>query len=311
MRQVVCNLRGRGAAIHRPQFKMSATRYKHSNGQLSVRRAEVSHRRTGVLAVKAGMLSTWDQFGNRVALTVLHVDGCRVVQVKEKDKEGYTALQLGAGSRKQKHLNRPKIGHFQRWWNPIDAADFDVEEPYTLLRRLEEFRVSPDALLPVGTSLRAAHFVPGQHVDVQGVTRGKGFQGPMKRWGFAGGPASHGNSRAHRTHGSLGGTQDPGRIFKGKKMAGHMGCKRRTIQNLVVHRVDTQRDLVYVRGAVPGAKGHWVRITDAIKKRQEKRTQPAALGGNLPYPTINAGTHAELPPVISFDDEDPPRRDSN
>lgn len=250
-------------------------------------------------------MTTWDKFGIRHALTVLHVDGCRVVQVKEAAKEGYTALQLGAGTRKAKHLNRPAVGHLKRW--SAVEGDFRVEEPYALLRRLEEFRVSADALLAVGTPLKAAHFVPGQRVDVQGVTRGKGFQGPMKRWGFKGGPASHGTSLAHRSHGSLGGTQDPGRIFKGKKMAGRMGGRRRTVQSLVVHRIDTARDLVYVRGAIPGARGHWVRITDAIKKRHEAAMQPSTLGGKLPFPTMDVETHGGLPPLLEFDDEEPPR----
>lgn len=265
------------------------------------------HRRTGVLAVKVGMMSTWDKFGYQHALTILHVDGCRVIQVKTPDKEGYAGLQVGAGTRKAKHLNKPKIGHLERWWSPPEGEDQDFrpEEPYTLLRRIQEFRISPDALLPVGTPLKASHFVPGQKIDIQGITRGKGFAGPMKRWGFKGGPASHGNSLAHRSHGSMGGTQDPGRVFKGKKMAGRMGGKNRTEQNLIIHRIDTKRDLIFVRGAVPGVRGNWVRITDAIKMHysDSPKNRPATLGGEVPFPTIDFDTAKTLPPIMEWDDE--------
>ncbi|KAJ8600817.1 hypothetical protein CTAYLR_006419 [Chrysophaeum taylorii] len=282
----------------------TARRWTQSNGTPSVRRAEVPYRRTGVLAVKAGMMGTWDQFGKRHALTLLHVDGCRVVQVKDVAKEGYTAVQVGAGTRKVKHVDKAKVGHFRRWWGEEEEA-FRPEMPYALSRRVSEFRVSPDAILPVGTRLGAAHFVPGQFVDVQGKTRGKGFAGPMKRWGFGGGPASHGTSKAHRTHGSMGGCQDPGRVFKGKKMAGRMGGRNRTAQNLVVHKVDTERNVVYVRGAVPGAQGGWVRITDAIRHRDDATMQPTSLGGKIPFPTVDPDI--ALPRELEWHDEPPPR----
>lgn len=237
-----------------------STRLTHSNGRLSARRGEVQ-RRTGALAVKVGMLGTWDSSGQRHALTVLHVDGCRVVQVKENERDGYTALQLGAGTRKEKHTNLPSAGHLR-----AHTGDGGEDRgAYELLRHLEEFRVSPDAVLESGRSIGASHFAAGQEVDVRGVTKGKGFQGAMKRWNFGGQRATHGVSKTHRAHGSMGGCQNPGRVFKGKKMAGRMGGKYRTCQNLTIHKIDTKRNLVFVRGAVPGPKGNWVRITDAIK----------------------------------------------
>ena len=266
-----------------------AVRFTQSNGQPSGRRGEVP-RRTGLLAVKVGMLGTWDASGKRHALTVLHADGCRVVQVKTRAKEGYDALQVGAGAKKFKHATRPEAGHFAA------HADGEAHGPYALLREVGEFRVSPDALLAPNTALAAAHFVPGQKVDVRGVTRGKGFQGPMKRWNFGGQRASHGVSKTHRAHGSMGGCQDPGRVWKGKKMAGRMGGRNRTAQSLVVHKIDTARNLIFVRGAVPGAKGNWVRVTDALKS-----VTPADLAaGAVPFPTRDPAE--ALPAVLELDE---------
>ena len=266
-------------------------RFTQSSGQPSARRGEVK-RRTGALAVKVGMLGTWDAFGQRHALTVLHVDGCRVVQVKTGAVDGYTALQVGAGTRKEKHASKPFAGHVRAHAGELaEGAGFG---PHELLRHLAEFRVSEDALLPSGTPIPAAHFSPGQLVDVRGVTRGKGFQGAMKRWNFGGQRATHGVSKTHRAHGSMGGCQNPGRVFKGKKMAGRMGGRNRTAQNLTVHKIDTVRDLLFVRGCVPGAKGTWVRVTDAVKK-----VTPAAYdAGDVPFPTRPADE--DLPDVLEM-----------
>jgi large subunit ribosomal protein L3 len=231
-------------------------------------------RRTGLIAVKVGMTQEWDHWGARMPLTVLWVDDCQVVQVKRDAVEGYTALQLGCGAKRPKQVNGTQRGHFA-------AADVPIK------RKVAEFRVSPDAVLPVGFSLLASHFVAGQFVDVAGSTLGKGFQGVMKRWGFAGQPASHGNSKAHRGPGSTGACQDPGKVFKGKKMAGRMGGVRRTVQNCLVWRVDAARNLLYVRGQVPGHKGNFVYLKDAVRKGVDQ--QPP-----LPVPT---SLRAELPPV--------------
>ncbi|KDD73072.1 ribosomal protein L3 [Helicosporidium sp. ATCC 50920] len=217
-------------------------------------------RRSGVIAIKAGMTQEWDSWGVRVPLTVLWIDNCQVVQVKSDEREGYTALQLGCGSKRPKQLTSAVRGHCQAAGVPLK-------------RRLEEFRVTADALLPAGTALGAGWFVPGQYVDVSGTTIGKGFQGGMKRWGFSGQPASHGNSLAHRSMGSTGQNQDPGRVWKGKKMPGHMGNQRRTVQNLQVFCVDAERNLVYVVGQVPGHRGNFVRLSDAVKKAFEEQPQ--------------------------------------
>lgn len=209
--------------------------------------------RSGVIAVKVGMTQEWDHWGAQIPLTVLWIDDCQVVQVKEPEDKNYLSLQLGSGSKRPKQLPATLRGHFEAAGVPLK-------------RKLAEFRVSPDAVLPVGFTLSAAHFVAGQHVDVTGTTIGKGFQGVMKRWGFAGQPASHGNSLSHRGAGSTGGCQDPGKVFKGKKMAGRMGGDQRTVQNCLVWRVDPQRNLVYVQGHVPGHKGNFVLVRDAVRK---------------------------------------------
>lgn len=182
------------------------------------------------------------------------------------DKPGHFALQLGAGSKKPKQLTRAALGHF---------AAHGVSPK----RVLSEFPVSEDAMLPAGTKLGASHFVPGQHVDVQGRTIGKGFQGPMKRWGFSGLPASHGTTKKHRAHGSIGNSQDPGRVFKGKKMAGRMGNRLRTVKNALVYKVDPARNLLYVVGQVPGKAGTFQRVTDAVFKPPDFSVVPYPGGG--------------------------------
>lgn len=233
-------------------------------------------RRTGTIAVKRGMMALWDSWGVLHPLTVLQMDNVQVVQAKKEEKEGYCAVQLGATNKKESKVNKPQLGHFEKAGVPPK-------------RVLMEFRVTSNALLDVGTMLNAAHFVPGQYVDVSALTIGKGFQGPMKRWGFGGLPASHGVSVSHRSHGATGQRQDPGRVFKGKRMAGHMGVERRTIQNLQVFKIDTLLNLVYVCGAVPGFQGCYVRISDAIKK---------PINETAPVPTYLPNIHDALPREI-------------
>jgi large subunit ribosomal protein L3 len=208
--------------------------------------------RTGLLAKKLGMTRLFGDDGSHVGVTVLHVEECDVVAVKTAERDGYTAVQLGVGRAKVKNVTQPMRGHY---------AKAKVEPK----RKLGEFRVSEEALLEVGARLSAEHFVEGQLVDVCGTSIGKGFAGPMKRHNFAGLRASHGVSVSHRSHGSTGHRQDPGRVFKGKKMAGHMGNERVTVQNLEVFGVDAERGLVLIKGGVPGAKNSYVRISDAVK----------------------------------------------
>ena len=209
--------------------------------------------RTGLIAKKLGMSRIFEANGVHVPVTVLSVDGLKVVAVKTTEKNGYTAVQLGTGAVKAKNVSKPLKGHF---------AKANVEPK----KKLGEFRVSEDCLLSVGNELSAEHFVPGQYVDVCATSIGKGFAGVMKRHNFAGLEATHGVSVSHRSHGSTGQRQDPGKVFKGKKMAGHMGAKRVTVQNLKVVAVDAAKGLIMVKGAVPGGENAWVRVTDAVKK---------------------------------------------
>ena len=209
--------------------------------------------RSGVIAKKVGMTRVWTDDGINVPVTVLQMESCQVVDVRGEDTHGYAAVQLGAGVRKVKHTSKPMRGHF---------AKASVEPK----RKLVEFRISADNMLNVGDELAADHFVDGQYVDVAGVSIGKGFAGAMKRHNFGGLRASHGVSISHRSHGSTGQCQDPGRVFKGKKMAGHMGASRVTVQNLQVVSTDVERGLILVKGAVPGPKSGWVQVTDAVKK---------------------------------------------
>jgi len=213
--------------------------------------------RSGVIAQKVGMTRIFTDAGEHVPVTVLKLDNVQVLGHRTDDKNGYTALQLGAGTRKASRVTRSERGSF---------AVAKVEPK----RKIVEFRVSPDNLIEVGAEIMADHFVKGQFVDVTGTNQGKGFQGAMKRWNFAGLRATHGVSVTHRSHGSTGQRQDPGKVFKGKKMAGHMGDERVTTQNLVVAKIDVARGLVMVRGAVPGSKGGWVLVRDAVKKAAPK-----------------------------------------
>ena len=210
-------------------------------------------RRTGVIARKLGMTRIFADDGVHVPCTVLQLDGVQVVSHKTADRDGYVALQLGAGEAKAKRTPKALRGHF---------AKANVAPK----RKLVEFRVAEDALIEVGAELTADHFVPGQKVDVAGISIGKGFAGAMKRHNFGGLRASHGVSISHRSHGSTGQCQDPGKVFKGKKMAGQMGDVRVTAQNLTVVKTDIERGLVMVKGAVPGAKGGWVLLRDAVKR---------------------------------------------
>jgi len=209
--------------------------------------------RSGVIAQKIGMSRVYNDAGEHVPVTVLKLDDCQVVAHRTEDKNGYTALQLGAGLAKVKNTTRAQRGHF---------AVANVEPKLKMV----EFRVPETDLIPVGATITADHFVPGQFVDVTGTSVGKGFAGSMKRWNFRGHRASHGNSVTHRAHGSTGQRQDPGKTFAGKKMAGHMGDERITTLNLKVVRTDVARGLILVEGAVPGSKGGWITVRDAIKK---------------------------------------------
>ena len=223
--------------------------------------------RTGLIAEKLGMSRIFTEDGTSVPVTVLRLDACEVVGVRTEENHGYTAVQLGHGKAKVKNVTKPMRGYF---------AKAKIEPK----RRLVEFRVSEDALLNVGDELSAGHFVQGQFVDVAARSIGKGFAGAMKRHNFSGLRATHGVSISHRSHGSTGQCQDPGRVFKGKKMAGHMGDKRVSIQNLRVIATDGERNLILVKGAVPGAKGALVEIRDAVKQAApEDAPFPAALRG--------------------------------
>ena len=221
--------------------------------------------RTGVIAKKVGMTRIFQDDGRHVPVTVLQLDNLQVVSRREADSDGYTAVQLGAGSAKAKNLTKPERGHFGK----------AQVEPKA---RVAEFRVAEDALLDVGATISADHFAIGQMVDIQGVTQGKGFQGAMKRWGFGGMRATHGVSISHRAHGSTGQRQDPGKVFKNKKMAGHMGAKNRTQQNLEIVRTDVERGLLFVKGSVPGHKGGWLLVKDAVKiARPDAAPYPAGI----------------------------------
>jgi large subunit ribosomal protein L3 len=213
--------------------------------------------RSGVIAQKVGMTRVFSEAGEHVPVTVLRLGNCQVVAHRTMDKNGYVALQLGAGTRKVKNVVKAERGHF---------AVAKVEPK----RKVAEFRVSEDAVIPVGAEITADHFVVGQFVDVTGTSIGKGFAGPMKRWNFGGLRASHGVSISHRSHGSTGGRQDPGKTFKNKKMAGHLGVDRVTTLNLKVVQTDVARGLILVEGAVPGAKGGWITVRDAVKKALPK-----------------------------------------
>ena len=241
--------------------------------------------RTGLIAKKLGMSRIFEADGTHIPVTVLSVDGLKVVAVKTAEKDGYTAVQLGTGAIKAKNVSKPLKGHF---------AKANTEPK----KKLGEFRVSEDCLLEVGNELSVEHFVAGQYVDVCATSIGKGFAGVMKRHNFAGLEASHGVSISHRSHGSTGQRQDPGKVFKGKKMAGHMGDERVTVQNLKVVSIDADKGLIMVKGAVPGSENGWVYVTDAIKKVASvelpmpagliKVDEPVAVKAEVEAPAENA-----------------------
>ena len=221
--------------------------------------------RTGVIAKKVGMTRLFQADGRHVPVTVLQLDEVQVIGRREMDRDGYAAVQLGAGKAKTKNVSKPQRVAFGK-------AEIEPKV------KVAEFRVAEDALLDVGALISADHFVPGQLVDVAGVTQGKGFAGAMKRWGFGGLRATHGVSVSHRSHGSTGNRQDPGRVFKNKKMAGHMGARNRTQQNLEIVRTDPIRGLLFIKGSVPGHKGAWLTVQDAIKlPRPDAAPYPAGI----------------------------------
>lgn len=243
--------------------------------------------RTGVIAQKLGMTRVFDEFGAHVPVTVLQLDNLQVTNVRTKEKDGYTAVQLGSGKAKVKRVSKSQRGQF---------AKANVEPK----KKVVEFRVAEDALLEVGQEIRADHYVAGQFIDIQGTTKGKGFAGPMKRWNFAGLEASHGVSISHRSHGSTGQRQDPGRTFKNKKMAGHLGVETVTTQNLQVVAVDVERNLILVKGAVPGVDKAYVKVMDAEKKARPaeapypaaKKAEAAAAETNQEAPAADAAPEA-------------------
>ena len=247
--------------------------------------------RTGLIAQKLGMSRVFTEDGNHVAVTVLRVANCQVVAQRTQEKDGYTALQLGVGAAKVKNVSQPQRGHF---------AKAKVEPK----ARLAEFRVSEDALVDVGAEITVAHFVAGQYVDVTGTSIGKGFAGGMKRHNFHGLRATHGVSVSHRSLGSTGQRQDPGKTFKNKKMAGHLGAKRVTTQSLRIVAADVERGVLMIKGAVPGSEGGWVLIKDAVKRKApEGLPFPAALRGSgeeaAPEPApASAGEPATPPEAI-------------
>jgi large subunit ribosomal protein L3 len=221
--------------------------------------------RSGLIAQKLGMTRLFTAEGTHVPVTVLKVDNCQVVAVKTAERDGYSAVQLGVGKAKVKNVSKPMRGHY---------AKAKVEPK----RKLVEFRVAADAVIEVGAELSVEHFIAGQFVDVVGTTIGKGFAGSMKRWNFGGLRATHGVSVSHRSHGSTGNRQDPGKVFKNKKMAGHLGVERVTTQNLKVVATDAARGLLMIHGAVPGAEGGYVLVSDAAKRKRPKDVPyPAAL----------------------------------
>ncbi len=230
--------------------------------------------RSGVIAQKIGMTRIYNDAGEHVPVTVLRMENCQVVAQRTQEKNGYTAVQLGVGLAKVKNTTKSLRGHFA-------AASVEPKS------KVAEFRVSPECMLEVGSEITADHFVAGQKVDVTGTTIGKGFQGVIKRHHFGGGRATHGNSVSHRTHGSTGQRQDPGKVFKGKKMAGHMGNTRVTTQNVEIVSTDTDRGLILIRGAVPGSKGAWIIVRDAVKASlPDNAPKPAALRSKNEAPAV-------------------------
>ncbi len=239
--------------------------------------------RSGLIAQKLGMSRIFTDEGEHIPVTVLKVDNCQVVAQLTEEKNGYSALQLGVGTRKRSRVAKSEQKKF---------AVANVEPK----RKLAEFRVSPENMIDVGAELTADHFVPGQFVDVTGTSQGKGFQGAMKRWNFSGLRATHGVSISHRSHGSTGQNQDPGKVFNVKKMAGHMCSERVTTQNLVVVATDVDRGLVMVKGAVPGSKGGWVLIRDAVKRARPAEA-PVPGSFRMPAGAVAADAQGEAAPA--------------
>lgn len=233
--------------------------------------------RSGLIAQKVGMTRLFKEDGGHVPITVLKVDNCQVVAARTKATDGYTAVQLGSGAAKVKNTPKAERGHFAK----------AKVEPKT---KVVEFRVSAECVLEPGAELAASHFIAGQYVDVVGRSIGKGFAGSMKRHNFAGLEASHGVSVSHRSHGSTGNRQDPGRTFPGKKMAGHMGDRRVTAQSLQVVGIDADRGLIMIRGSVPGSQGGWVLVRDSVKRKlPEGLPMPAGLKtSGAPVPSVPA-----------------------
>jgi large subunit ribosomal protein L3 len=240
--------------------------------------------RCGLVAQKVGMTRVFTDAGEHVPVTVLKVDQLQVVAVRSEEKDKYTAVQLGYGKAKVKNVTQPMRGHF---------AKAKVEPK----KKLVEFRVAKDAVLEVGAELVPSHFVPGQFVDVVGTSIGRGFTGSMVRWNFSGLEASHGVSVSHRSHGSTGNRQDPGRTFPGKKMAGHLGVEQVTTLNLQVVKVDAENGLIMVKGSIPGSDGNWVVIRDAVKKPRAK---------DLPFPAALRASNSEAPAAEAAPVEEAP-----
>ncbi len=255
--------------------------------------------RTGLIAKKMGMTRVFAEDGRHLPVTVLKVDHCQVVAQKTKERDGYTALQLGVGKAKVKNVSKPMRGHY---------AKAQVEPK----ARLIEFRVADDALVPIGAQIMPSHFIAGQRVDVVGTSIGKGFAGAMKRWNFRGLEASHGVSISHRSHGSTGNRQDPGKVFKGKKMAGHLGAERVTQQNLEVVSTDDEAGIILVKGAVPGSEGGFVLISDAVKiDRPKDAPYPAGVAGSAEpaAPEAESEPQAEAAPEAPAADGDAEKKD--
>jgi large subunit ribosomal protein L3 len=239
-------------------------------------------KRIGLIGYKVGMTGTWDKFGTWFPLTVVKIDRCQVTQVKTEDKDRYYAVQLGVGEAKPDEITKPMLGHF-------------VKHKIPPKKDIQEFRVTPDCLLPVGYMLSVRHFVPGQLVDVFGTSKGKGWQGVMKRWNFAGGFATHGNSKKHRSAGSIGNREKPGRVFKGKKMAGHDGNSKVTVKHLLVYKIDHARNLIYLKGSIPGNTYGLVTLFDSIRIHEKQYKK-------LPYPTFIQEEGKEYPAIVEFTD---------
>jgi len=259
--------------------------------------------RTGVIAKKVGMTRLFQEDGRHVPVTVLALENCQVVSHRTAERDGYVAVQVGAGEAKQKNVAKPQREHFAK-----------AEVP--LKQKVAEFRLDDeDGLLPVGATISAEHFVAGQKVDITGHTQGKGFAGAMKRWGFGGLRATHGVSVSHRSHGSTGNRQDPGKVFKNKKMAGHMGDRQRTQQNLEVVRTDADRGLIFVRGSVPGAKNAWLLVRDAVKLPMpedapfpgailDAKGKHAAEHEEAPAGMVEAAAEHEVQPEVSLEQQE-------